>query len=94
MSMQGINSYYSAVTTGVQLINRAGGLHVVSITAAAAAASIRVFNNTSATGNPIAIVSAPANTTWYVDFDGLPFGALGLFVVVTGAGAEAILTAE
>lgn len=94
MSMQGINSYYVPVTAGTQVMNRAGALHLVSITAAAATAVVTIYNNTSATGNPIAIVSAPANTTWYVDFDGLPFGALGLFVVVAGAGGQAILTAE
>ncbi len=77
---------YTAATAGVQLVNRAGGLHLVALTAAAAAATCAIYDNTFATGNPILALAVPANTSICPDSDGFTFN-VGLFVVVTGAGA-------
>ncbi len=80
-------SVYSGPTAGVQLVNRPGGLHLVVFTATSAAATCSIYDNTAATGNPILTLAAGVNTTVYPTADGFSFN-VGLFAVVTGAGAS------
>lgn len=85
---------YSGATAGVQLLSRGGYLRSVVLTAAAAAATAKIYNNTSATGNPIASVAAGIGTSVYPTFNRMQFGGAGLFIVVTGAGADCIVEVE
>jgi len=78
---------YTAATAGVQLVNRRGALHRVVLTAAAASATVTLYDNTSATGNPFMTIAAVAGTSAWPDGGGAEF-LIGLFVVVTGAGAQ------
>jgi hypothetical protein len=79
---------YSGVTAGAQLINRKGRLHNVVLTPAAAAATLTVYDNTSATGNPILTLQAPANGQSIIaECDGYEFN-IGLWVVIAGTGAQ------
>ncbi len=86
MSVIPQQSAYTGVTAGVQLVNRPGALHLVTLTAAAATATCSLYDNTSATGNPILTLSAAANTSTFPDAQGFSFN-VGLYAVVTGTGA-------
>jgi hypothetical protein len=79
--------YRSTATTGLQAIQRAGALHRVFLTANAEDATLKIYDNTSATGNPILVVRTALNSTRDLDCNGLPFNS-GLYVVLTGATAE------
>ena len=84
---------YSAVTTGAQLVNRRGALHRVVLTAGSANASATFYDNTSATGSPILTVAALAATSAWPDVNGVEF-FIGLYVVVSGTGAQLNLYIE
>ena len=69
-------------------------LHKVRIVAGSAAATAQVYDNTSATGNPIAILGAATNYSDEIDFSGGLTIGKGLFVVLTGTGAQLMATVE
>lgn len=78
---------FTGPTAGVQLVNRPGALHLVALTAGSAAATCSIYDNTSATGNPILTLAAAIGTSAYPDAQGFSFN-VGLFAVVTGTGAS------
>lgn len=86
---------YSGPTAGAQLLSRAGFLRSVVLTAApATATTVKIYNNTSATGNPIMSLAAGGGTSVYPTFNRLQFDARGLFIVVVGAGADCVVEVE
>jgi len=78
---------YTAVTAGVQLVNRKGALRLCALTAGSAAATCSLYDNTSATGNPILTLAAAIGQMAYPDVNGGEFNT-GLYAVVAGTGAQ------
>ena len=78
---------YTGVTAGVAMVARKCAVRLCSLSAAAATATATLYDNTSATGNPILTIAAPINQTIFPDMNGYECN-IGLFVVVTGAGAQ------
>ena len=94
MSQMNQQSAYTGVTAGVQLVNRACAVHLMLLAAGAAAAGVAtLYDNTSATGNPIAVLAAPQGQSAYPDGNGYAC-AKGLYAVVTGAGAQLVVYVE
>lgn len=86
----------SAVTAGVQIMPtaRAGYLHLCQITAAAAAATLVVYDNASSASGQVYEISAPVGQTIWYDWGGALQIQNGLWIVVTGTGATARLSWE
>lgn len=79
--------YRSTATTGLQAIQRPGALHRVFLTANSEDATLKIYDATSATGNPILAARAALGSTRDLNCNGLPFNT-GLYIVLTGATAE------
>ena len=78
---------YSGVTAGSQAVNRKCAVRLCALSAAAAAATATLYDNTSAAGNPIMTLAAPIGQTVYPDMNGYECN-VGIFIVVAGAGAQ------
>jgi len=100
MAFSNVNTAYrGSATAGLALFtnrtNQVGQLHMVKIVAAAADATATVYDNaTTNSGTVLAVLAAKAGTSDEVDHYGdLQFTA-GLWIVLTGAGAQLIATWE
>jgi hypothetical protein len=95
--MASTQSGYTGPTAGAQLINggaRKGNLHVVSLAAAGAAATVAIYDSVnSVSGNPIASLAAPIGKGAVVNYDGQPFQN-GLWAVVVGSGSALSVSYE
>lgn len=99
MSQPCTSSGSIAVTAGASVIPAASGtsqlksgtFHTLTITAAAATATCQLYDGTSTSGVLLATLSCVANTTEALNIsDGCAYDA-GLFIVVTGVGAIAVV---
>lgn len=78
-----------AITADGQVVTGNGRMSAVLVTAAAATASVILYDNTAASGTVLASLSAVANTS--AQFS-LPHGMVfstGVYADITGAGAAA-----
>ena len=78
---------YTGVTAGVAITGRKCAIRLCMLTAAAAAATATLYDNTSAAGNPILTIAAPVGQSIFPDMNGYECN-IGIFAVVTGAGAQ------
>ncbi len=92
MYQPGTSTGSIAVTAGTQSVTGPGVLLLSQLTAAAATATVTVYDGTSTAGLQLSNLSAVANTSVNAAVEGGVVFNTGLYVVVTGVGGTAILS--
>jgi hypothetical protein len=98
MKTEGKNVVVTRIDADVQVMTGQGKLWGMLVVGGSAATTISLYDNTSATGDPIMNGSAPVNTVSpmvdFIDFGGIPFNT-GLYAdITTTAGSVFVWTTD